>query len=111
MTTSWLNPIKEHRLTVTGQTGSLLFDDTKPWPEKLTLFSDHIAQVGELFMVERASPIYLPVEEKEPLKEEVLAFIKVCQTGQPAQTNGDEGIAVQTVLEQMTGCLKKLNET
>ena len=111
MTTSWLNPIKEHRLTVTGQTGSLMFDDTKPWPEKLTLFSDHIAQVGELFMVERASPIYLPVEEKEPLKEEVLAFIKVCQTGQPAQTNGDEGIAVQTVLEQMTGCLKKLNET
>ena len=110
MTTSWVNPIKEHRLVVTGQTGSLLFDDTKPWPEKLTLFSDHITQVGELFVVERASPIHLPVEEKEPLKEEVAAFIEVCQTGQPAPTNGDEGVAVQSVLEQMTSCLQQLNK-
>ena len=110
MTTSWVNPIKEHRLVVTGQTGSLLFDDTKPWPEKLTLFSDHITQVGELFVVERASPIHLPVEEKEPLKEEVAAFIEVCRTGQPAPTDGDEGVAVQSVLEQMTGCLQQLNK-
>ena len=110
MTTSWVNPIKEHQLVVTGQTGSLLFDDTKPWPEKLTPFSDHITQVGELFVVERASPIHLPVEEKEPLKEEVAAFIEVCRTGQPAPTDGDEGVAVQSVLEQMTGCLQQLNK-
>ncbi len=110
MTTSWINPIKEHQLIVTGHSGSLLFDDTKPWPEKLTLFSDHITQVGELFVVERASPIHLPVEEKEPLKEEVAAFIEVCQTGKPALTNGDEGVAVQSVLEQMTTCLQHLNE-
>ena len=110
MTTSWINPIKEHQLIVTGHSGSLLFDDTKPWPEKLTLFSDHITQVGELFVVERASPIHLPVEEKEPLKEEVAAFIEVCQTGKPAPTNGDEGVAVQSVLEQMTTCLQHLNE-
>ena len=110
MATSWVNPIKEHRLMVTGQTGSLLFDDTKPWPEKLTLFSDHITQDGELFVVERASPIHLPLEEKEPLKEEVTAFIEVCRTGQPALTNGDEGVAVQSVLEQMTRCLQQLNK-
>ena len=110
MTTSWINPIKEHRLIVTGQTGSLMFDDTKPWPEKLTLFSDHITQAGELFVVERASAIHLPVEEKEPLKEELAAFIEVCRTGQPAPTDGDEGVAVQTVLEQMTVCLQQLTE-
>ena len=108
MTTSWVNPIKEHRLIVTGQTGSLMFDDTKPWPEKLTLFSDHITQAGEVFVVERASPIHLPVDEKEPLKQEVSAFIEVCRTGQPALTNGDEGVAVQTVLEQMAGCLRQM---
>ena len=109
MTTSWVNPIKEHRLIVTGQTGSLLFDDTKPWPEKLTLFTDHTTQVGDVFKVERSSPIHLPVEEKEPLKEEVAAFIEVCRTAQPAQTDGDEGVAVQSVLEQMSGCLQQLN--
>ena len=111
MTTSWINPIKKHELIVTGQTGSLMFDDTKPWPEKLTLFTDHITQAGEMFVVERDNPIHLPIEEKEPLKEEILAFIQVCQTGQPAPTNGDEGVAVQTVLEQMTVCLRHLNET
>ena len=111
MTTSWINPIKEHRLIVTGQTGSLMFDDTKPWPEKLTLFSDRITQAGELFVVERANPVHLPVKENEPLKEEVLAFVKVCQTGEPALTDGNEGVAVQTVMEQMTGCLQQLNET
>ena len=108
MTTSWVNPIKEHRLIVTGQTGSLMFDDTKPWPEKLTLFSDQITQAGEVFVVERASPIHLPVDEKEPLKQEVTAFADVCRTGQPAVTNGDEGVAVQTVLEQMAGGLNQM---
>ena len=111
MTTSWINPIKEHRLIVTGQTGSLMFDDTKPWSEKLTLFSDHISQSGELFVVERANPIHLPVKGNEPLKEEVLAFIKVCQTGQPTLTDGNEGVAVQTVLEKMNDSLQQLNET
>ena len=93
------------------ETGSLMFDDTRPWPEKLTLFSDHITQAGELFVVERANPVHLPVKESEPLKEEVLAFIKVCQTGEPALTDGNEGVAVQTVMEQMIGCLQQLNET
>ena len=111
MTTSWINPIKEHRLIATGQTGSLMFDDTKPWPEKLTLFSDNVTQAGELFVVERANPVHLPVKEDEPLKEEVLAFVKVCQTGEPALTDGNEGVAVQTVMEQMTGCLQQLNKT
>ena len=110
MTTSWINPIKEHRLIVSGHTGSLVFDDTKLWPEKLTLFSDHITQSGDLFVVERADPVHLPVEESEPLKEEVLAFIKACQTDQPAPTDGNEGVAVQTVMEQMTDRLQKLNE-
>ena len=111
MATSWINPVKEHRLIVIGQTGSLVFDDTKPWQKKLTLFSDCITQDGELFEVERATPVHLQVEENEPLREEVSAFIRVCETGQPALTDGNEGVVVQTVLEQMTGCLLQLNNT
>ena len=109
MNTSWLSPIKEHRLTVTGQSGSLVFDDTKPWSEKLTLFSDHITQAGSLFVVERASPNYLPVAENEPLKQEVRAFAELCKTGAPALTNGDEGVAVQTVLEDMLNAFEMTN--
>ena len=109
MHTSWLSPIKEHRLTVTGHSGSLVFDDTEPWSEKLTLFSDHITQAGNLFVVERPSQNYLPVAEDEPLKQEVLAFAEVCATGQPALTNAAEGVAVQRVLEKMVNLFEMTN--
>ena len=101
MQTSWLSPIKEHRLTVTGRTGSLVFDDTKPWPEKLTLFQDQMRLNGEHFIIDRASPIALPVPEAEPLKDEMRAFIQTCKTGRPAPTDIAEAIMVQQVLETM----------
>ena len=99
--TSWLSPFKEHRLTVTGTAGSLVFDDTKPWPEKLTLFQDQIRLKSEHFTIERASPIALPVPEAEPLKDEMRAFIQTCETGKPAPTGIAEAIMVQQVLEIM----------
>ena len=99
--TSWLSPFKEHRLTVTGTAGSLVFDDTKPWPEKLTLFQDQMRLNGEHFIIDRASSIALPVSEAEPLKDEMRAFIQTCETGKPAPTDIAEAIMVQQVLETM----------
>ena len=32
---SWLHPVKEQKLVVVGQKGMVIFDDTKPWNEKL----------------------------------------------------------------------------
>ena len=101
MQTSWLSPFKEHRLTVTGTAGSLVFDDTKPWPEKLTLFQDQMRLNGEHFIIDRASPITLPVPEGEPLKDEMRTFIKTCETGKSAPTDIAEAIMVQQVLETM----------
>ena len=101
MQTSWLSPYKEHRLTVTGETGSLVFDDTKPWNEKLTLFQDEITQSGTLFVIERASPLPLPVPESEPLRDEMQAFISLCDDGTIPPTDAAEGIRVQQVLEDM----------
>ncbi len=98
---SWLCPYKEHRLTVTGSAGALMFDDTKPWPEKLTLFQDHIRPNGEHFIIDRASPVALPVAEAEPLRDEMSAFIETCRTGVPAPTDMAEAMRVQQVLETM----------
>lgn len=109
MQTSWISPYKEHRLTVSGSAGSLVFDDTKSWPEKLTLFQDHIRPDGEGFMIERASPISLPVNEGEPLKDEMRTFIACCETGTPAPTNIDEALRVQRVLETMQTVLTDTN--
>ena len=104
MTTSWMCPYKEHRLTVTGTTGSIVFDDTRPWDEKLTLYRDSIEGDGDIFTINRSRPLYLPVAEAEPLKQEMQAFITSCETGKAALTGIEDALAVQQVLHQMIEC-------
>ena len=111
MQTSWLSPYKEHRLTVTGENGSLVFDDTKPWTEKLVLYQDQITQTGDLFLIERASPLALSVPETEPLRDEVSAFIRLCDEGLLPPTNVHEALNVQKVLEAMQTQLQDLNQS
>ena len=109
MQTSWLSPFKEHKLIVTGTAGSMVFDDSKTWPEKLTLFQDSMRLNGEYFIVDRASPVALPVAEAEPLKDQMRAFIKCCQTGHPAASDIAEALNVQIVLDQMQNALIDTN--
>ena len=111
MQTSWLSPYKEHRLTVTGENGSLVFDDTKPWTEKLILYQDQITQTGDLFLIERASPLPLAVPESEPLRDQVSAFIQLCDEGVLPPTNVHEALNVQKVLEEMQTQLQDLNKS
>jgi UDP-2-acetamido-3-amino-2,3-dideoxy-glucuronate N-acetyltransferase len=109
MQTSWLSPFKEHQLTVTGTAGSIVFDDTNPWHEKLTLFQDSIRLDDEYFVVDRATPVALPIAEAEPLKDEMRAFITCCQTGRPALSDIAEALNVQIVLDQMQTALIDTN--
>ena len=104
MNTSWLCPYKEHRLTVTGTTGSIVFDDTRPWDEKLTLYRDAIEADGHIFTINRSKPLHLPVAEAEPLKQEMQAFVTCCETGEPALTGIEDALAVQKVLQRMIEC-------
>ena len=106
---SWLCPYKEHRLTVTGTAGALVFDDTKPWPEKLTLFPDQMRLNGEHFIIDRGSPINLPVVEAEPLKDQMCAFIDCCESGTSAPTHIGEALGVQKVLAAMQAQLVNVN--
>ena len=111
MQASWLSPFKEHQLTVTGTAGSIVFDDTQPWPEKLTLFQDSIRLNGEYFVVDRATSVALPVAEAEPLEDEMRAFVTCCQTGRPAVSDIAEALNVQIVLDQMQTALIDTNRT
>ena len=111
MQTCWISPYKEHRLTVSGTAGSLVFDDTKAWLEKLVLFQDHIRPDGDVFIIERASPVALSVVEGEPLKDEMRAFVDTCLTGKPAPSNIHEALAVQRTLETMQAALLDIGKT
>ena len=110
LNTGWINPIKQHCLTVIGSKGSLVFDDTKPWDEKLTLFVDAIRQDGDYFTITRQPPQPIAVAEGEPLKDEMRAFIQSCKSGDPAPTDIHDALAVQTVLEEMQNQLVDMTD-
>lgn len=97
---SWLNPFKEQKLTVIGSAGMAVFDDTRPWGEKLVLYPQHITwehgQVPTPNKV-RGEPI-VPVES-EPLKDECRHFLECCRERRIPRTDGHEGVRVLSVLQ------------
>ena len=64
---------------------------------------------GEHFIIDRSSPINLPVDEAEPLKDEMRAFVHCCESGSPALTHIGEALGVQKVLEAMQSQLVDVN--
>jgi UDP-2-acetamido-3-amino-2,3-dideoxy-glucuronate N-acetyltransferase len=97
---SWLNPFKEQKLTVVGSSGLAVFDDTRPWAEKLTIYRQHITwtngQVPEPNKVE-GEAIVPP--QSEPLADECRHFLECCRDRRPARTDGREGLRVLELLQ------------
>ena len=91
-------PYKEHRFSVTGTNGSLIFDDTRDWSDKLTFNPSIINQDNSID--------YCPLEniyvvENEPLKNELQEFINSIQTRKNPLTDHKEALNVQTILEMI----------
>ena len=101
MHTSWYSPYKEHRFVVIGDSGSIVFDDTQPLHKKLSHYKDKLTDLGKTIKIERIDPVFLPVRDGEPLKNEISAFIQVCETGKPAITDMEEALGVQQILSDM----------
>ena len=38
---SWIHPVKRHCLTIIGENGMIVFDDTKEWQEKVFIKNIH----------------------------------------------------------------------
>jgi UDP-2-acetamido-3-amino-2,3-dideoxy-glucuronate N-acetyltransferase len=97
---SWLNPFKEQRLTIVGTSGMAVFDDTKPWSDKLVLYRNYLSwQRGH-------EPVPLKVEgesvsevESEPLLGECQHFLSACQERLRPRTDGREAVRVLQVLD------------
>lgn len=97
---SWLNPYKEQKLVVVGSHGMVVFDDTKPWDEKLLLYRNHLKWTnGTIPHVEQSDAEKIDVTPAEPLKEECLHFLKCCDERIDPRTDGREGMRVLKVLE------------
>jgi UDP-2-acetamido-3-amino-2,3-dideoxy-glucuronate N-acetyltransferase len=104
---SWLNPFKEQKLTVVGTHGMAVFDDTRPWPEKLLLYGDYMSSAAN---VPRTTATPQVVTEAEPLALQCAHFLGACATGSRPRTDGHEGVRVLRVLDMAQLSLERDGE-
>jgi UDP-2-acetamido-3-amino-2,3-dideoxy-glucuronate N-acetyltransferase len=95
---SWLHPYKEQKLVVVGEDAMAVFDDTKPWNEKLALYRHSVKSSGSQPSLEKAEVEYLEVPQSEPLRNECQHFLDVVSGNIVPLTDGDEGLSVLKVL-------------
>ena len=95
---SWLHPFKEQKLVVVGDKKMAVFDDMKPWKEKLLVYSHEIHWDGNIPVPVKAKADCIEIIQSEPLKNECQHFLDVVSGNVVPLTNGDEGLSVLKVL-------------
>ena len=95
---SWLNPFKENKLVVIGESAMLVFDDTKNWDEKLALYPFKVIFSKNLINLKNSKVQYIKVTEEETLKNECEHFLDVVEKDIRPLTDGNEGLNVLRVL-------------
>lgn len=109
---SWLNPFKEQKLTVVGSKAMAVFDDTKPWAEKLVVYRDYLTRTSSGAPVPaKAEAVPVVVPQSEPLRNECAHFIEAAETRSQARTDGHEGIRVLRVLKAAQESLERDGES
>jgi UDP-2-acetamido-3-amino-2,3-dideoxy-glucuronate N-acetyltransferase len=94
----WISPYKEHRFSVLGSKGSLVFDDTKDWPNKLIINPSYLNKEKKIiYKPEKA----IEVSNEEPLKKEIETFLQCVKKNHKPITDIDEAINVQVVLDMI----------
>jgi UDP-2-acetamido-3-amino-2,3-dideoxy-glucuronate N-acetyltransferase len=98
---SWLHPFKEQKMVIIGDRKMVVFDDTAPIDKKLMLYPHKISWKDGIPVPEKnkGSQIDLSKTWEEPLTSEGRAFIDAIN-GQPAITDGQEGLTVLKVLQR-----------
>ncbi len=103
---SWINPFKEQKLVVIGDTGALVFDDTRPWTEKLSWRRQTVATSPAGPMATGPAADFIDLTPEPPLVREIRRFVECCQTRDTPLTGIDEALRVQRVLERVQFLLK-----
>ena len=94
----WISPYKEHRFSVFGTKGSLIFDDTREWKTKLIFNPSYLNKKNEVVYKPN---IAIAVQEEEPLKKEIESFLKCVEYNDTPITDIKEAINVQIVLDMI----------
>ncbi len=98
---SWLSPFKEQKFVVIGDYGIAVFDDCKPWAEKLHISTQCLTWKGDLpHANDDFQTRAIVLDAGEPLKNECLHFLACIENGETPLTSGEEGLGVTDVLER-----------
>ncbi len=97
---SWLYPFKTQRFVVVGSKRMAVFDDLKPWEEKLVLYSYPPGwKPGHTPVAGKVKGISVPLKEASPLTLECLHFLECIRKRKIPFTDGKVGMNVLKVLE------------
>lgn len=108
---SWLHPFKEQKLVVIGEKKMAVFDDTKPWKDKLLLYPHEITWKNNVPFPTKAEPERLDIPAAEPLRLECEHFLACVSNGNRPITDGHEGLRVLKVLNAAQKSLDLLPTT
>ena len=97
---SWLHPFKEQKLVVVGDRKMAVFDDTRPWSQKLLLYPHQINWQNHMPIPAKGDPEHIDIPEAEPLAEECRHFLACIQDGKQPLTDGEEGLTVLKILRR-----------
>lgn len=98
---SWLSPYKEHKLTVLGTEGALVFEDTAPdRARKLVIYRGYVDSSGAAprFVKSEGEPVDWPADE--PLEAELREFLAAVDGKLVARTGPEEAIPVLRLLRR-----------
>jgi UDP-2-acetamido-3-amino-2,3-dideoxy-glucuronate N-acetyltransferase len=98
---SWISPFKEQKLTVIGDKGMAVFEDSIPHPNKLIFYPHVVDTTTSPATVEKKDGIVIDVDATiEPLVNECRHFVMAAMTNMPALTDAQEGLRVLKILAQ-----------
>ncbi|MBE0477979.1 Gfo/Idh/MocA family oxidoreductase [Candidatus Aerophobetes bacterium] len=108
--TSWIDQEKVRKTKVVGEKKMIVFDELASPICKLKMYDKgiHVEQEksGINFHVRENNEAIVNVDDKQPLREECLHFIKCIEENSPPLTDGEEGLKVVKVLEAAQRSLK-----
>ncbi len=112
---SWLDPLKVRQLVIIGSKKMAVFDDVS-LDAKLRIYDksatvDVDPNFAKLNVILRVGDMVVPnLENKEPLKEVVLDFIKSINEGKKPITSAEEGLETVMILEAAQKSLESKKE-
>jgi UDP-2-acetamido-3-amino-2,3-dideoxy-glucuronate N-acetyltransferase len=97
---SWLHPFKEHRLVVIGETASAVFDDVRPWDQKLVIYPYSLRSGHGAPDPVKGDAEAVVLTQDEPLKRECAHFLASCRNRSQPRTDAGEALRVLRVLSE-----------